>query len=376
MNGPSGFQEVRSSTSRSSTNRLLRKQQPQFGTGAWHRFRTHDRIACSTDINQSEKRFLTPFSCRVSFVTLILVLVSVQSFAQTEITLNSRTVKPSKASTEEFVRTLQTAPSGTHHGLARFVGILTEANRQILARLGIHVLELFNKTTYWVRVTKGDGLRQALDLNMDLIELRDEDRVEPGIWREEYERYMVASRGKEPRNYVLNDDGTVNLTVQFHADVPEADARRVLQRYTQKLRKKSAVMWIAVIPRMKVRALATEDRVQWIEAGPLPFLPENNESRSLLGVDPLQEFKMDGTLNGLGGSDVWVGIFDDGIDEHHSDFEDRIWTSPDAIGPNTHGTHIAGTVASKGWLSGSPCSLIVETPCNSTPPPPPPPRTL
>jgi hypothetical protein len=35
MNGPSGFQEVRSSTSRSSTNRLLREYQPQFGTGSW-----------------------------------------------------------------------------------------------------------------------------------------------------------------------------------------------------------------------------------------------------------------------------------------------------------------------------------------------------
>lgn len=221
--------------------------------------------------SSSRGESLVSVSTIMFFVTLILLLVSVHSFAQAEMKVNSRTVEPSKASTEEFVRTLETARSGTHHGLAKFMGILTETDRQLLARLGIHVLELFNKTTYWVSVTKGDGLRQALDLDMDLIELRDEDRVEPGIWREDYERYMVASRGKEPQNYVLNDDGTVNLTVQFHTDVPEADARRVLQRYTQKVGKKSAVMWIAVIPRMEVRALATEDRVQWIEAGPLPF---------------------------------------------------------------------------------------------------------
>lgn len=41
MNGSSaGFQEVRSSASRSSTNRLLREQQDRFGTGFWHLFRT------------------------------------------------------------------------------------------------------------------------------------------------------------------------------------------------------------------------------------------------------------------------------------------------------------------------------------------------
>jgi hypothetical protein len=61
MNGTSGFGEVRTSTSRSSTNRLLREQRPQFGTGAWHRFRTHDRIALSSNIAQKRGRFLTPF---------------------------------------------------------------------------------------------------------------------------------------------------------------------------------------------------------------------------------------------------------------------------------------------------------------------------
>src|SRR5438477_7967077 len=35
MNGTSSFQEARSSTSRSSTNRMLQDQQFQFGTGSW-----------------------------------------------------------------------------------------------------------------------------------------------------------------------------------------------------------------------------------------------------------------------------------------------------------------------------------------------------
>ena len=58
MKGTSGFQEVRSSTSRSPAYRLLQEQQHQFGTGAWHLFPTHDLIALSTDI--STKRETVP----------------------------------------------------------------------------------------------------------------------------------------------------------------------------------------------------------------------------------------------------------------------------------------------------------------------------
>ena len=48
MNGTSGFQEVRSFTSRLPSYRLLHEQQPQVGTGSWHLVRTHDFTARST----------------------------------------------------------------------------------------------------------------------------------------------------------------------------------------------------------------------------------------------------------------------------------------------------------------------------------------
>jgi hypothetical protein len=62
MNGTSGFHEVRASTPRSSTNRLLHEQRPQLGTGSWHLLRTHDFIAPSTDINTKREKLLTLFS--------------------------------------------------------------------------------------------------------------------------------------------------------------------------------------------------------------------------------------------------------------------------------------------------------------------------
>ena len=61
MNGPSGFQEVQSSASRSSINRLLHEQQPQFGTGYSQLFHTHDLIALSTGISTKREEVSDTF---------------------------------------------------------------------------------------------------------------------------------------------------------------------------------------------------------------------------------------------------------------------------------------------------------------------------
>lgn len=56
MNGASGFQEARSSTSRSSAHRLLREQRYLFGTASWHRLRTHNLAACSIGICTKQEK--------------------------------------------------------------------------------------------------------------------------------------------------------------------------------------------------------------------------------------------------------------------------------------------------------------------------------
>ena len=43
-----------------STNRLLREQQPQFGTDSWHLLRTHDLSLSPQASAQNEIRLLTP----------------------------------------------------------------------------------------------------------------------------------------------------------------------------------------------------------------------------------------------------------------------------------------------------------------------------
>ncbi len=72
MNGTSGFQEVRSSTSRSSTYRLLHEQRHHLGTGARRLLRTHDLIARSIGIRTKREWFLTQFLYLAPFLYLQL----------------------------------------------------------------------------------------------------------------------------------------------------------------------------------------------------------------------------------------------------------------------------------------------------------------
>ena len=75
MNGTSGFQEVRSSPSRSPSYRLLHEQQYQFGTSSWHLPRTHDHIALSTGV--SAKRDKVPDTIFISLPLFMVTLMEV-----------------------------------------------------------------------------------------------------------------------------------------------------------------------------------------------------------------------------------------------------------------------------------------------------------
>jgi len=62
MNGPSGFEEVRSSISRLPSYRLLHEQQPRFGTGSWSFLLTHHLMALSAGISTKRENVRDTFS--------------------------------------------------------------------------------------------------------------------------------------------------------------------------------------------------------------------------------------------------------------------------------------------------------------------------
>jgi hypothetical protein len=284
-----------------------------------------------------------------------------------QVQLKSRTVAPSAATTAAFVSALKATPGNALHGLASFSRIPSSAERMALERAGIRLLAPFSGFTYRVRVEKRlDVARLAIqNLSIDLIPLAPEDRVEPRLWREDFAKYAVSPPAAKPHNYVLNADGTLILSVSIHPGVDPAETMRVLQKHAQKFQREGDLDWVAVVPRTSLRTLAGEDIVQWIDAGPLPFLPENDVIRTVINVDPVQNFNAaTGQLQGLGGNGVEIGIFDKGVDQGHGDFGTRV-IRDDAGLTEYHATHIAGTIAGAGTLSNAADSWATNN--NGTP---------
>ncbi len=61
MNGTSGFQEVRSSTSQLQSSRLLHEQRHQFGRGAWHLLRTKELLRMATQVRMKNRLLPSSF---------------------------------------------------------------------------------------------------------------------------------------------------------------------------------------------------------------------------------------------------------------------------------------------------------------------------
>lgn len=302
--------------------------------------------------------FSTFFLALAFFSGLILTSLG-PLYAEEKLPLTSGPVEPSLKTTNEFIEIFTLKPQvKTVHGLITFPGrYVTQDERSRLTKFGIHVLEFYRNTTYWVRVDRAVATHKLKNLNIKLFltKLQDEDRVHPDLWNLNYSNFIVRQPGNQPPvNYVLNENGTLNLTIMFHIDVTERQAKTVIKRYAQTVKKKSNMVWIVLTRPTAVPALAQEDLVRWIDAGPIPAYPENDNTRRAIKIDNVQNYNATtGSGAWMGGwtnSGIRVGVFDFGINDGHPDFGDRV-KIPDLSRNDGHGTRVAGTVAGSGLKS-------------------------
>ncbi len=313
---------------------------------------------------------------------LLIVVLGYGGYpALAQIPMPTRTVLPSRDTTTEFFTALKAASGDAAHGLATFPTHPTVEERRSLEALGVRVLTPLLGTTYRVRVEKRTDSRALArsKLRPNLVRLNAQDRVHPDLWREEFSKYVVKPPRRKSQNYVLNADGTLRLSVRIHAGVPETEATQALRRHAQFLHREGGQTWVAVVPRASLRALAGEDVVQWIGAGPLPFLPENDLMRSAINVNSVQNFdNTTGKVLGLGGKGVQVGVFDKGVDQSHDDFDGDFDADSDGVldsrvirddaGAESHATHLAGIIAGNGKRSAGVDSIgssNCEGPCKA-----------
>jgi subtilisin family serine protease len=287
---------------------------------------------------------------------LIAALTMAGAPAHGQVFLQSRVLQPSARTTADFLSALKAAPGSALHGLAAFARLPAEQEQKALAARGIHVLTPFQGYTFRVRVEKRADLR-ALGREPALTRLAAlaaEDRVAPALWREEFDRYVVRRPGERPDNYVLMPDGSLKLSVLMHQGVSDAASRALLQKHALSFARRGKTAWLATVARGSLRALAGEDSVQWIGPGPLPFAPENNGVRAAINAEALQSFNPaaateDARVQGLGGRNVRIGLFDFGMDDTHADLAGRV--IKDFARVAKHATHEAGTIAGSGVLS-------------------------
>jgi hypothetical protein len=188
--------------------------------------------------------------------------------------------------------------------------------------------------------------------------LEPEDKVDPHLLLGDYARFQVLVNGTEPGNTVLNLDGSLEVSVLFARDAAQADILAILDAEAISFDALNDHLWRATVEASNLTNLAAHDQVEWIDAGPAPQMPDNNNTRAAINVDAVQNVTniTPGnpptiTYGGLTGAGITAGVQDTGIDATHPDLNIVATISPNPLG--SHGTHVAGILAGSGLNSSA-----------------------
>jgi subtilisin family serine protease len=215
-------------------------------------------------------------------------------------------------------------------------GVATQSDLEILEELGITLLQYLNGvsgpgTSYLASISPDvmpDDPRFE-ELVRCLLPFELEDKVEPGL---------EAGTDAQP------------VLVQFFGDVDEQEIRELFSTLMLDAEMYAPGLWQTIASPEQILTLAADDAVQWLESGPLPFLPTVDEVRDASSVDGLQDLdNMSGVYGGLSGAGVQVAIMDSGVDVDHDDFAGRFVRAGDDGGD--HGSHVAGIAVGDGGRS-------------------------
>jgi hypothetical protein len=276
--------------------------------------------------------------------------------------LRSRAVVLSAASTSQFRVALRASPLPALHALAFTTRPTTAAERRALEARGVALQSPLGSGVYLARIAR---TFESDSLVSYLAGLEPRDRVHPWIWSGEVERFTWRATGadstRRPVNYLLTADSALKVLITFHRDVSDTAITRILASTTER-RRVGSHAWRAIIERRNVATLAANDEVRWMAAGPVPVSIDNDHTRDVTGVDLVQDFSLPtGHPLGLGGRNVRVGVFDEGIDETHPDFSHfatgyfgvAIGTRAVVTDPavSWHGTLVAGIAVGNGYQS-------------------------
>ena len=273
--------------------------------------------------------------------------------ASYEIPLASRTFAP-KPGVEPSLREAAGGPGRSSvHAFVQLSFPLDLATLKELNGNGITLLEPVFGTTYLAAIRRGAKLEGGEGQRIRWAgEVRPEDKIQPDLRREKYATYGIDFNGR------------LTLVAVFHKDTGREAAQTVLKATATKFEPLMTDQWKIVIARDRLRQLAAADEVKWIEQGPVPFLPLNDQVRGATQVEAVQGFSSTGgvaSYTGLDGKGVIAVLFDRPADADHDDFWEhdaagnrttsRFLVSQAVWANEPHGTHVAGIIGGNGFQS-------------------------
>jgi hypothetical protein len=278
-----------------------------------------------------------------------------QDFQNEHIRLRSGDIWPSSSLQSEFFGSLSGTSREGLHGLISLTQTPVCQDTAVLERQGfVRQTFLGGRNSYGL-IEKGADPSQpdVAPLIRAITPLEPEDKIDPHVLLGDYAHFTVQPEDEPEQNYVLNADGSLDLSVLFAQDVTPGTATGILSSEVISFAASSDQLYRATLNPSQVTSLAEREEVEWIEAGPVPKLIVNDVTRNVLNVNAVQNATVTPgspasiTYNGLTGSGITVGVHDNGVDATHQDLN----VVADQPGGAPHGTHVAGTVAGSGVRS-------------------------
>ncbi|HPA45804.1 MAG TPA: S8 family serine peptidase [bacterium] len=231
------------------------------------------------------------------------------------------------------------APAAAHpgrgHFLIQFENIPTEADKDLLASQGIHLLNYVPNMAYWASVT-----REFTGVTLQ--------SVQPAIrWNRPSSQINKLASDVEWNIFPLNArlrDGRVLVHAVIFPDVSHENAEEVVGKIGVEFRKwVDPLVFEASIAPADLRRLAALDCIEWVQTAPSPYHAMNAVAAQRANVPPLYSLPYE-----LTGKDVLVGVWDAGaIDLSHQDFGTRLQVM-NQVSTHSHATHVGGTIGGAG----------------------------
>ncbi len=297
-----------------------------------------------------------------SSVRLVAAVLGLASFPHGTLAASSirwrSEVTPIGAAVEQSPEFILSQPS-ERHVVVQFERPPSRTQRDRLASSNIHLLRYLGGNAWFARVSGGAKTAQAAarDGVSRSFEVRYEWKLHPTLQnglRPAYATFRraapAAATGRATAKGENADVEMLAIYVLFHPDVDlQSQAEPIVHRHRGEIRSRvrslnGAVVWI---PSAELAAFAAEDSVEWIEPPLPPLTPTNDSNRTRTQADLVQAapYNLDGT-------GVNVLVYDGGTaSPGHPDLVGRV-SVRDASGQDDHPTHVTGTIAGSGLLSG------------------------